>query len=316
MIEDGTVTIADIIAAEATIRPYIRRTPVMEVSPADFGLAWKGRLTLKFECFQHSGSFKARGAFNTLLNPAGDTRPVAAVSGGNHGAAVAYAASVLGREATIFVPEYAPARKIERIRSYGLGVEITGITFAETAAAYQAYLEETGARDVHPFNAPLTVAGQGTVGLEWESQAPDMDAVLVAIGGGGLISGVGVAMAAGPAVIGVEPVHASCAYAAREAGEPVQQTPTSYAKDSLGAPALGDLTFRLIEEHVDSLALVEDDAIRAAQAMLWKVCGVAAEPGAACSLAGLISGAVTPEPGAHIGVLVCGANFDPATLSD
>lgn len=309
-----TVAITDILEAEARIRGHVRRTPVMEVDPVDFGLAWTGRLTLKFECFQHTGSFKPRGAFNTLISdPTG--RPAVAVSGGNHGAAVAYAASKLGREATIFVPEFAPKRKVEKIRSYGLGLQITGIEIAETMAAYRAYLEETGALDVHPYDAPGTVAGQGTVGLEWREQAADMDAVLVAIGGGGLISGVAVAMQNGPEVIGVEPTGAACASAARRAGEPVQAIPTSYAKDSLGAPALGPLTFALIEAHVDQLVTVEDDAIRAAQAALWRVCGVAAEPGGATALAALLTGAVTPEPGAHLGVLVCGANFDPATLS-
>ncbi len=312
-----TVTISDILEAERRIRPYVRRTPVMAVDPADFGLSFGGRLSLKFECFQHTGSFKPRGAFNTLLSDP-EARPAVAVSGGNHGAAVAYAASKLGREATIFVPEFAPKRKVEKIRSYGLDLQITGMEIADTMAAYRAYLAETGALDIHPYDAPGTVAGQGTVGLEWREQVReqggDMDAVLVAIGGGGLISGVGVAMEGGPAVIGVEPKGAACAHEARKAGEPVQATPTSYAKDSLGAPALGPLTFELIEAHVEDLVTVDDDAIRAAQAALWRVCGVAAEPGGATALAALLSGVVTPEPGAHIGVLVCGANFDPATL--
>lgn len=311
-----TVTLKDILAAEAVIRPHVRRTPAMEVDPADFGIPWRGRLTLKFECMQHTGSFKTRGAFATLLTPPDDRRPAVAVSGGNHGAAVAHAASALGLEATIFVPEFAPPQKVERIRAFAPDLRITGATIAETMAAYQAHLEATGARAVHPYDAPLTVAGQGTVGLEWQEQTPDMDAVLVAIGGGGLISGVGVAMAAGPEVIGVEPVGAACAHAARRAGAPVEAVPTSFAKDSLGAPALGALTHELIDAHVEDLVLVEDDAIRAAQTLLWRVCSVAAEPGGACALAALISGVVTPEPGAHIGVLVCGANFDPGTLSD
>ncbi|QIE55485.1 pyridoxal-phosphate dependent enzyme [Pikeienuella piscinae] len=311
-----SVTLADILEAEAAIRPHVRRTPVMEVDPADFGIEWRGRISLKLECMQHTGSFKARGAFATLLTPPDDRRPAVAVSGGNHGAAVAYAAGALGLEATIFVPEYAPRRKLDRIRSYGPDLRVVGDTIAETMNAYRAHLDETGARAVHPYDAPLTVAGQGTVGLEWMEQAPDMDAVLVAIGGGGLISGVGVAMAAGPMVIGVEPVGAACAHEARRVGAPVEAVPTSFAKDSLGAPALGTLTHELIDVHVEDLVLVEDDAIRAAQAMLWRVCSVAAEPGGACALAALISGVVTPEPGAHIGVLVCGANFDLGTLPD
>ncbi|MFV0474482.1 MAG: serine/threonine dehydratase [Pikeienuella sp.] len=310
-----TVTISDIAAAEAVIRPHIRRTPVIEVNPGDVGISWRGRLTLKLECLQHTGSFKTRGAFATLLSAPKDGRGFAAVSGGNHGAAVACAAATLGEKAVIFVPEYAPQRKIDKIRAHGPDLRVTGATIAETMAAYGAFVVETDAHPVHPYDAPMTVAGQGTVGLEWAGQSPDLDAVLVAIGGGGLISGVGVAMAAGPAVIGVEPVGAACAHKARRAGRPVEAVPTSFARDSLGAPSLGPLTHALIDAHVDELLLVEDDAIRAAQAALWRQCCVAAEPGGATALAALISGAVTPEPGAHIGVLVCGANFDPAALS-
>lgn len=308
-----TVTLSDIVQAGRMIRSYVRRTPTMEVDPADFGLAWRGRLTLKLECFQHTGSFKVRGAFASLLAAEGD-RPVAAVSGGNHGAAVAFAARALGRRATIFAPDYAPRAKVEKIRDCGADLRLVGASFAETAAAYDAFVAETGALAVHPFDAPMTVAGQGTLGLEWAEQRPDLDAVMVAIGGGGLISGVAAAMAAGPAVVGVEPVGASCAHEARRAGRPVATVPTSFAKDSLGAPALGALTHETIEAHVDDLTLVEDDAIREAQALLWRRCSIAAEPGGACALAALISGAATPEPGAHLGVLVCGANFDPATL--
>lgn len=310
-----TVTLSDIVAAESKIRPYIRRTPVIEIDPADFGLTWRGRLTLKLECMQHTGSFKVRGAFASLLDPPGDTRPAAAVSGGNHGAAVAFAARALDREATIFVPEFSPPEKIAKIREHARDLRVTGASIAEAMEAYEAHVEETGALAVHPYDAPQTVAGQGTVALEWAEQTPGMDAVLIAIGGGGLISGVGCAMEAGPKVIGVEPFGAACAHAARSAGRPVEVTPTSFAKDSLGAPALGALTHEMIAAHVADLVLVEDDAIREAQALLWRVCSVAAEPGGACALAALVSGAVTPAPGAHIGVLICGANFDPAALS-
>lgn len=310
-----TVTLSDIVQAGRMIRSHVRRTPTMEVDPADFGLAWRGRLTLKLECLQHTGSFKVRGAFASLLAAGAEgDRPVAAVSGGNHGAAVAFAARALDRRAVVFAPEYAPRAKVEKIRDCGAELRLVGASFAETVAAYDAFVAETGACGVHPFDAPATVAGQGTLGLEWAEQRPDLDAVLVAIGGGGLISGVAAAMAAGPAVVGVEPVGASCAFEARRAGRPVATVPVSMAKDSLGAPALGALTHEMIEAHVDDLALVEDEAIREAQALLWRRCSIAAEPGGACALAALISGAATPEPGAHLGVLVCGANFDPGTL--
>ncbi|MEO0360377.1 MAG: serine/threonine dehydratase [Pseudomonadota bacterium] len=313
-----TVTLRDIVAAESAIRPHIRTTPVMEVDPRDFGMesfaASGGRLTLKLECMQHAGSFKPRGAFTSLLTPVRETRPVVAVSGGNHGAAVAYAARSLGLDATVFVPEYAPAKKVEKIRSYGAEARVVGAEIAETFAAYDAYVAETGARDVHPYAAETTVAGQGTVGLEWSAQSPDLDVVLVAIGGGGLIAGVAAAMQTGPSVVGVEPEGARCGYEARKAGAPVDFTPKSIAADSLGAPSLGQLNHDMIDAHVDELVLVADDAIREAQSALWRICGVAAELGGATSLAALLSGAVTPEPGAHVGVLICGANVDLSTI--
>lgn len=311
-----SVTIRDIIEAERTIRPYIRTTPVMEVDPADFGIAWRGRLTLKLECMQHAGSFKPRGAFASLLTPERETRPIAAASGGNHGAAVAYAAKTLGLEATIFVPEISSPTKIAKIRATGCDLRVGGANYAEALAACQAFQAETGARDIHAYDAPLTVAGQGTLGLEWASQCHDLTHVLIAIGGGGLISGVSAAFYAGPSVIGVEPVGSKAAHAARLAGSPVKVDVQSVAADSLGASSIGTINHDMIESHVDELVLVEDDAIRAAQQALWKTCGIASEPGGAASLAALMSGRFRPPQNAHVGVLVCGANVDPSTLAD
>lgn len=315
-----SVTPEDIAAAEGLIRPHVRLTPVMEVDPADFGLgefaAGGGRLTLKLECLQHTGSFKPRGAFANLLTPARETRPVAAASGGNHGAAVAHAAKRLGLEATIFVPEISSPVKIAKIRATGCDLRVGGANYAEALAACRAFQEETGARDIHAYDAPLTVAGQGTVGVEWRAQAPDLDTVLVAIGGGGLIAGVAAALADGPDVVGVEPAGASAAHAARAAGRPVKVDVASVAADSLGASSIGALNHELIDAHVSELTLVEDDAITEAQRRLWRVCGVASEPGGAAALAALISGVVRPAKGAHFGVLVCGANVDPATLAE
>ncbi|MEM7523047.1 MAG: serine/threonine dehydratase [Pseudomonadota bacterium] len=314
-----TVSLRDIVGAEDVIRPHIRVTPVMEVDPRDFGLdafaASGGRLSLKLEGMQHSGSFKPRGAFASLLTPQRETRKLVAVSGGNHGAAVAYAARRLELEATIFVPNFAPAKKVEKIKSYGAEVRLVGDQIAETFEAYEAYAAETGGRDLHPYAAFTTIVGQGTLGLEWSSQSPDLDMALVAIGGGGLIAGVAAALRAGPSVIGVEPSGARCAYEARKAGGPIEHPPVSIAADSLGAPSIGALNHEIIEDHVDEIALVEDDAIRAAQSALWSICGVASEPGGATSLAALTSGAVKPEPGSHVGVLVCGANVDLSTIA-
>ncbi|MGB0853939.1 MAG: serine/threonine dehydratase [Pikeienuella sp.] len=310
-----SISIRDIIEAERAIRPYIRTTPVMEVDPADFGLNWRGRMTLKLECMQHTGSFKPRGAFASLLLPERETRAIAAASGGNHGAAVAHAAKTLGLKATIFVPEISSPAKIAKIRATGCDLRIGGANYAEALAACQAFQAESGARDIHAYDAPLTVTGQGTLGLEWAAQSHDMTHVLIAIGGGGLISGVGAAFYAGPSVIGVEPEGSRAAQAARAAGEPVKVDVKSVAADSLGASSIGGLNHELIDSHVDQLLLVEDDAIRAAQKALWQSCGIASEPGGAAAMAALMSGRFMPPQGAHVGVLVCGANVDPATLS-
>lgn len=314
-----TISFRDIVAAESVIRRHIRLTPTMEVDPADFGLdgirAAGGRLTLKLECLQHTGSFKPRGAFANLLTPRPETRPVAAASGGNHGAAVAHAAKALGLEATIFVPDISSPAKVAKIRATGCDLRIGGANYAEALAACRAFQAETGARDVHAYDAAMTVAGQGTVALEWSAQTPDLDAVLIAIGGGGLIAGAATAFASGPDVIGVEPEGSCAAHAARAAGGPVRVDVASVAADSLGASAIGALNHELIDAHVDDLVLVEDAAITEAQRLLWRVCGVAAEPGGAAALAALLSGAFAPERGAHVGVLVCGANVDPATLA-
>ena len=309
-----TVGLRDIVDAASLIRDRVRITPVMEVDPKDFGLNWGGKLSLKLEGLQHTGSFKPRGVFTTLLSEGPSNAPVTAFSGGNHGAAVAYAAEALGRKATIFVPEYAPKKKVDKIRGYGADLRIVGETIFQTIDAYNEYRAETGATAIHAYGAPMTIAGQGTVGLEWAEQCPGLDSVLVAVGGGGLISGVATAMQTGPDVIGVEPVGACCAKKAREAGGPVDMPPKSIAADSLGAPSIEPLNHELIEDYVSSLVTVEDDAIREAQLMLWRQCGLAVEAGAATALAALTSGVVRPEAGAHIGALVCGTNVDLATL--
>ena len=160
----------------------------------------------------------------------------------------------------------------------------------------------------------MTVAGQGTLGLEWADQCHDLTHVLIAIGGGGLISGVGAAFYVGPSVIGVEPSGSKAAHAARDAGQPVKVDVNSVAADSLGASSIGNINHDMIDSHVDQLVLVEDDAIHTAQKALWNTCGIASEPGGAASLAALMSGRFIPPQNAHVGVLVCGANVDPATL--
>jgi threonine dehydratase len=303
----------DIRAAFTRIAPHIRRTPVWAL-PHGFGHG--GPVSLKLEFLQHAGSFKPRGAFNTLLSRPIPPAGVAAASGGNHGAAVAYAARKLGLRARIFVPEISPAAKVAVIRSHGAEAVIGGERYAEAQEACDRYVAETGALRVHPFDAETTIAGQGTVALEWEQEAPDLDAVLVGVGGGGLISGIARWWAGRVKVVGVEPEGSRALHAALAAGGPVDVEVESVAADSLGARNVGGLVHAICRDTVDHVALVADDAIRAAQATLWRDWRIATEPGGAAALAALISGAYRSRAGERVGVLLCGANVDLAKLAE
>ncbi|MBM6593815.1 threonine/serine dehydratase [Microvirga pudoricolor] len=304
-------TRAAIEAAHARIAPHIRRTPVWTL-PRGFG--HDGPVSLKLEYLQHSGSFKARGAFNTLLSHEIPEAGVAAASGGNHGAAVAYAARQLGLKARIFVPEISSPAKIAVIRSHGAEVVIGGARYADAQEACDRYVAESGALRVHPFAAPSTMIGQGTIGLEWEGDASALDTVLVAVGGGGLISGIASWWKGRVKVVGVEPEGSRALHAALEAGGPVDVDVNSVAGDSLGARNVGDLVYAACRDAVDHVALVADEAIREAQAALWRDWRIASEPGGAAALGALISGAYRPRSGERVGVLLCGANVDLAKL--
>jgi threonine dehydratase len=304
---------ADIEAAHARIAAHVRRTPVIAPGRGAFGLDLD--LVLKLECLQHMGSFKPRGAFNSLLTSQVPDAGVAAASGGNHGAAVAYAAAQLGHRATIFVPEISAPVKIARIRQAGADVHVGGAGYADAAAACAEFRARTGAIDIHPYDAVSTIAGQGTVGLEWAEQSPDLDTVLVAVGGGGLIAGVATWYANRVKVVAVEPETSCCLKAAREAGEPVDVTVEGVAADSLGARRIGALPFRQAAAFVDAAVVVPDEAIVAAQALLWRDLNLATEPGGATALAALLSGAYRPRPGERVGVLACGSNVDLAVLA-
>ena len=296
-----------IAETHARIRPHIRRTPVLELAAGDLGLA-DFVPVLKLELTQHSGSFKVRGAFANLtlrkIPPAG----VAAASGGNHGAAVAYAAMRLGHKARIFVPEISSPAKIARIRGYGANLVVGGTLYAEALAACEAYIAETGALSVHAFDQAETMLGQGTVGLELEAQASDLDTVLVAVGGGGLIGGIAAWYAGRIKVIGVEPRLAPTLHAAFAAGRPVDAPAGGIAADSLAPKRIGEHVFPIARQYVAAAVLVEDDAIAAAQRALWDVARIVAEPGAAAPLAALLSRAYVPGKGERVGVLVSGAN--------
>ena len=298
-----------IAATERLIRPHIRRTPVIEIGGADLGLDASLRLSLKLELLQHAGSFKPRGAFTNLLSRAIPKAGVVAASGGNHGAAVAFAAMRLGIPAKIFVPSVASAAKIKQIRDYGADLVVGGERYADALAASERWIETSGALRVHAFDQTETLLGQGTVGLEFEAQAPDLDTLLVAVGGGGLIGGVA-AWYAGrrTRIVGVEPEAAPTLAKALAAGEPVDAEAGGIAADSLAPRRVGALMFPIARRHVEQVVLVPDSAIREAQETLWRVLRIVAEPGGAAVLAALLSGVYRPRPGEHVGLLICGGN--------
>jgi len=296
-----------IIATEKLIRPHLRRTPLLASSGAEFGLG-SFPVTFKLELLQHSGSFKARGAFANLLlrnvPPAG----VVAASGGNHGAAVAYAAKKLGIPAKIFVPTVASPEKIERIRGYGAQLVVTGERYAESLAASEAWVAQSGALPVHAYDQPETLLGQGSAGVELEEQCPQIDTLLVAVGGGGLIGGVAAWYAGRIKIVAVEPEAAPTLHLALQAGRPVDSPAGGIAADSLAPKRVGELMFPIAQKFVSSVVLVSDDAILQAQQALWKFLRIVAEPGGAAAFAALASGRYTPKTGERVGVLVCGGN--------
>jgi threonine dehydratase len=292
---------------------HVRRTPVIELEPLAFGLP--ARVILKLELLQHTGSFKPRGAFNRILavrvGPAG----VIAASGGNHGAAVAYAARRLGMPAEIFVPEIASPVKVERLRRYGARVTVTGVDYAEALGASTARAQDTGALVVHAYDQPEVLAGQGTVGRELAEQVGGLDRVLVAVGGGGLIGGVAAWFQGDAAVVAVEPARCPTLARALQAGAPVDVEVGGIAADSLGARRVGSLMFPVAQRHVERVVTVGDDEILAAQGLLWDTLRIAAEPGGAAALAGLLSMRDAVRAGERIAVIVCGGNADLSRLA-
>jgi threonine dehydratase len=298
-----------IAAAERLIRPHIRWTPILQVAPGDFGVE-AGSLLLKLEMLQHTGSFKARGALANLLMRPIPAAGVVAASGGNHGVAVAYAANRLGVPAAIFVPSVASPSKVALIRSLGATLVIAGDRYDDALAASQAFIAERGGLPVHAFDQRETLLGQGTIGLELEADAPGLDTLLVAVGGGGLIGGITAWFDGRIRIIGVEPERAPTLFQAMAAGHPVDAEAGGIAADSLAPRRVGDLMFPIVRDRVERVVLVADEAIRAAQESLWATCRVVAEPGGATALAALTSGRYRPVPGERVAVLVCGANTD------
>jgi threonine dehydratase len=296
-----------IAIAERVIRPYIRRTPVVEIGAADFGLDIVP-ITLKLEQLQHSGSFKARGAFANLLMREVPKAGVVAASGGNHGAAVAYAAMRLNVPAKIFVPSISSPAKIQRIRDYGADLVVGGERYADALAASEAWAAQSQALAIHAFDQTETLLGQGTLGLELQEQAPRLDTLLVAVGGGGLIGGIAAWYADGIRIVGVEPEAAPTLSKALAAGQPVDAEAGGIAADSLAPRRVGERVFPIVKRYVDRVVLVADDAIRKAQEMLWNSARIVAEPGGAAAFAALISGRYQPRREERVGVVVSGAN--------
>lgn len=296
-----------IAAAYRRIAPQVRRTPVIAVDLADFG-GPALPLRLKLEFLQHAGSFKARGAFTHLTGRPVPAAGVVAASGGNHGAAVAFAAGRLGVPARVFVPTVASPAKLEQIRGYGAELVVGGERYADALAASEAWVARSDALAIHAYDQPETLLGQGTVGLELEEQAADLDTLLVAVGGGGLIGGVAAWYEGRIRIVGVEPEAAPTLTRALEAGEPVDAPAGGIAADSLAPRRVGGLMLPIMQRFGAGTVLVEDDAIRAAQRALWRGLRVVAEPGGAAAFAALLSGRYRPRPGERVGVLLCGAN--------
>jgi threonine dehydratase len=307
MAETTSITRDRIAATESVIRPYVRRTPLLAADLADFGLA-AGSVTFKLEMLQHSGSFKARGAFANLLLRKPPRAGVVAASGGNHGAAVAYAAQRLGIPATIFVPEITSPAKIERIKTYGARLVVGGQRYADALAASEEHIATSGAMPVHAYDQAETLLGQGSVGLELEQDAPDIETLLVAVGGGGLIGGIAAWYAGRARIIAVEPVESPTLHAALAAGRPIDAPAGGIAADSLAPRQVGQLMFPIAQAHVEKVVLVSDDAIRQAQAALWSTLRAVVEPGGAAAFAALLAGQYRPAPGERVAVLLCGAN--------
>ena len=301
------ITPERISAVAQIINPHIRHTPVLDIDMADFGLEPRA-VVLKLECLQHSGSFKARGAFTNLLTREVPTAGVVAASGGNHGAAVAYAAMKLGIRATIFVPAVTSPAKADKIRSYGAELVIGGERYADALAASEHFTAETGALTVHAYEQVETLLGQGTLGREIEADIPQMTTLLVAVGGGGLIGGIAAWLRGRVKLVAVEPEGAPTLNHALAAGAPVDAPAGSIAADSLAPKRVGSLMFPLAQAYVGQSVLVSDDDIKSAQQVLWDKARIVAEPGGATAFAALLSGRYSPRPDERVAVLVCGAN--------
>lgn len=297
----------NIAAAARRTAPYVLRTPILTATPLDLGYP----VEFKLENLQRTGSFKARGAFNTLLSQPVPEAGIVAASGGNHGAAVADAASTLRHIVRIYVPETAGPTKIALIQRLGADLVVVSGTYADALEAAQTYEADTGAMQIHAYDAPATVAGQGTLMAEWEDQGLEADTILIAVGGGGLIAGALAWLQGRRKVVGVEPHTARALHAAMENRSPTDVNVSGIAANALGARRIGSICFDLATEHNLEIVLVADAAIRKAQKVLWQEFRLLVEPAGAAALAALLSGAYEPAKDERVAVLLCGANIAP-----
>jgi threonine dehydratase len=309
-----SVTRDDIAAASSRLRGHARRTPVVDVDGRDLGLGG-GPVALKLEYLQVSGSFKGRGAHNLLLTNRPPAVGVVAASGGNFGLAVAFAAAHLGHAATVFVPDSSPTTKADGLRALGADVRVVRGYYDDAQVAAHAFVEASGGLLAHPFDDPAVVAGGGTCALELDEQVEDLDTVIVAVGGGGLIGGTATWFAGDRRVVSVETSTTPTMHAALAAGRPVDVEVSGLAASALGTRRAGSIGFAAAQRWVHTAVLVEDDDLVDAQSVLWDAARIAVEPASAAPLAALRTGAYRPEPGERVALVLCGANVDPATLS-
>src|SRR5215468_715209 len=301
----------DVAAAWRLIKPHIRRTPALELPAGSLGM--RAPLALKLESLQVSGSFKGRGAFHKLLASNVPAAGIVAASGGNHGAAAAYAARALGHRAEIFVPTISSPTKVARLKSYGAVVHQVGAVYAEARAASEQHAAETGALIVPAYDDPVVFVGAGSVALEFAEQAA-FDTLLVAVGGGGLIAGCATAIGERVKIVAVETEGTPTLYEARRAGRPVDVKISGIAADALGASRIGVPNFEVVQRLVRESLLVSDDAVRTAQRALWDDLRVIAEPSGGAGLAALMSGVYRPAAGERVATLICGANTEPGSI--
>ena len=300
----------DITAAAARITGHVRATPILTVEGAALGLDHP--VILKLEHLQATGSFKVRGAFNTMLGAGVPPAGVVAASGGNHGAAVAYGATELGHASVIFVPKaIAKEEKLRRMRLFGGKVILTDGTVEDCMAAYADHAAQTGALSVHPYDTFPTLAGQGTVAAEIEDQTGGIDTILVATGGGGLIAGVAAWFRGRVRVISVETEGTNTLERSLREGPEISVQAKGIAASSLGGPRLGVMSYAVARDHVDRAIVLPDAAVFDAAQKLWEGTRLVGEPGAAVALAALTSGAYRPAPGERVCVLICGGNAEP-----